>query len=939
MITKLSELSNYLVDRSPITDGWEFDVAGAVSYASIRRGILVISKEGRSCEIPCPPDCYTQLAEISIGDSVRVRGALSGTAKYPAITALERNEEDFELEVVEARIHDDQLKTRHNKYARFTGSVEEVFVAEEETLFVLRQFTHIHGRRLIIRLDRSYSREELYEVLNRTFIVHGLFRRHGDRFEMLLQNEDQIAELNGAQWNLQIAKPKEPGLYCVVYSEPSGRMICATPSPVGPRFVFLKTYLSSEFERGDFIGIDWTSDDGQPQYATNVRFRKSRFLCLTDERQPDLEFGDNPRLFPEAAIQPSTPFTVLDGKVIGKSRQGDVTNLLLETESGFEVMVYCPIVSFGASVSDVRVGDSVEVDGVYFRHLTQDAVRRRVPSDWRLSPNPQDFEYSMYVDGPDFIRLQQRPLMLSRTLLLFFALGGLIVLILGVVWNQTLKTQVASRTAKLTAVQSHLSKSFEAAKEAIVLNDSDGSISQSNRRFRNLIGRDDIEGLTIRDCLSSLAECLEDPSAFEDMCDKVLDQQQQGTVELELGGRSLLVYASPITAGGKGILGNYWTFQDVTKERKLEREYLQAQKMEAVGRLSGGIAHDFNNVLTVIGSNMILLSYLAEEYEIDIREYAKPIESSVRRAADLTRQLLDFSRKTQLSFRVLDVNEVVQGVFNIVRRSLDASIHVNLFMSPEPLPIKLDLASLEQVLMNLCINASDAIGPLHGTIRIRTSLANHPLLGSCACLSVEDDGEGMTEAVKERIFEPFFTTKARGVGTGLGLSTAFGIIQQHEGDIVCESTLGKGTKFALYFPICDEQIEEGDAFSGSSKYEAETPLTLLLVDDDPLLRAAGTRILSALGHNVLTAENGRVALEVLERQDAIDAVLLDLIMPEMTGNECYDIIRERWPELPIAICSGYSASRIKVRSTEKVAFLAKPYRISQLCETIDKLTH
>jgi PAS domain S-box-containing protein len=379
---------------------------------------------------------------------------------------------------------------------------------------------------------------------------------------------------------------------------------------------------------------------------------------------------------------------------------------------------------------------------------------------------------------------------------------------------------------------------------------------------------------------------------------------------------------------------------DRTEHRRLEAQLRQAQKMEAVGRLAGGVAHDFNNMLTAIKSySQLVLADLAmadalaaEALAADVRE----IDRAADRAAQLTKQLLAFSRQQVLEPRVLDLNETVGGVEAMLRRLIGADVEVRTRLAPTLGRVQADPGQLEQVLMNLAVNARDAM-PGGGTLTIET--ANVELDGRYArghagvepgpyvMLAVSDTGVGMDPATQARIFEPFFTTKAAGKGTGLGLSTVYGIVEQSDGHVEVYSTPGLGTTFKVYLPRLDAALEdvhreERDAVPRDGSE------TILLVEDDETVRAVARRVLQRAGYTVLEAANGAQALRLCEHADqAIDLVVTDMVMPELGGRELATRLRARRPEMRFLFMSGYTEdAALRANLLEaSAAFLGKPY--------------
>jgi PAS domain S-box-containing protein len=385
--------------------------------------------------------------------------------------------------------------------------------------------------------------------------------------------------------------------------------------------------------------------------------------------------------------------------------------------------------------------------------------------------------------------------------------------------------------------------------------------------------------------------------------------------------------------------------RDITDNRKLEEQFRQAQKMEAIGQLAGGVAHDLNNILTVVHMQLDLLKH-GEALSPMQLESIRDIERASRRAADLTRQLLMFSRRQVAQKTNLDLNAVVTTITKMLQRILGEDIGIHISYAPQPLPVFADTGMMEQILMNLAVNSRDAM-PGGGRLVIETSVVEldefaagqhaQARPGRFACVSVSDTGRGIPKEILPRIFEPFFTTKDVGKGTGLGLATVFGILQQHHGWINAYSEVGKGTTFRMYLALQavtadpEEDQQAASAMPGGNE-------TILLVEDEQLLRELTRDVLTRLGYRVLEATTGITALEVWrEHREHIRMLLTDLVMPDgMTGRELAKQLVEAEPELKVVYTSGYSRDiaghNFPLR--DGVNFLSKPFPAAKLAQTV-----
>jgi two-component system, cell cycle sensor histidine kinase and response regulator CckA len=384
--------------------------------------------------------------------------------------------------------------------------------------------------------------------------------------------------------------------------------------------------------------------------------------------------------------------------------------------------------------------------------------------------------------------------------------------------------------------------------------------------------------------------------------------------------------------------------RDMTRRYELETQLRQAQKMEAVGRLAGGVAHDFNNMLSVILANADLLGLdvAAGTSEPDcLRE----IRGAALRAADLTRQLLAFSRQQVLEPRVLSPNDVIGGVEKMLRRLISENITIVMALSPTVSRIKADPGQLEQVILNLAVNARDAM-PAGGRLTFETAdinldepyVATHPNVtaGPYVMLAVSDTGTGMDKATQARIFEPFFTTKEQGKGTGLGLATVYGIVKQSGGYIWAYSEPHRGSTFKIYLPSIGRAIDPAEP-SPRVAQPARGRETILFVEDDPSLRSAGAEILGRHGYTVLVAGSGDEAVaRFRDNADAIDLVATDVVMPGLTGPETVERLRAAYPHVKVLFMSGYTDATVMEHgvSTVGASFLQKPFGIATLTQKV-----
>ncbi len=395
------------------------------------------------------------------------------------------------------------------------------------------------------------------------------------------------------------------------------------------------------------------------------------------------------------------------------------------------------------------------------------------------------------------------------------------------------------------------------------------------------------------------------------------------------------------------------TIQDITDRKReeekrlhLEEQLWQSQKMDAVGQLAGGVAHDFNNLLQVIGGYTDLVKEILEE-ESPVQKHLGLVMKATERAASLVRQLLLFSRNEKPVFRNIEINELVTGILRMLERIIGENVNLEFEAGDKNLNVFADAGQIEQIIMNLCLNARDALEG-GGTVKIATGCLvfdKDTFHGTRICkpgnyvvLTVTDNGCGMKHEVKERIFEPFFTTKDEGKGTGLGLATVYAITKRHDGFIDVSSEPGAGSEFNVYLPGTDIAMGVDDeAGAEDAPVEISDRYTVLVAEDDALVRELSTRILLHSGYKVIVASNGDEAEDIVERRiEDVDIAVLDMVMPGKGGKEIFDRIKELKPELPVIFSTGYTTSVFDDGELDinDIIFLRKPFRKKEFLNAV-----
>ena len=486
---------------------------------------------------------------------------------------------------------------------------------------------------------------------------------------------------------------------------------------------------------------------------------------------------------------------------------------------------------------------------------------------------------------------------------------------------------------------------IDTANDVILTLDAEtGVILDANERSSQFLGRPrrEIVGLRGEQIV---------PESDREGYRKVLDGTLKGAAvagrQLRLShsdGRAIAVEVNTSLTEFEGRKIVQGIFRDITERQRLEEEVRQAQKMEVVGRLAGGIAHDFNNLLMVILTQVSKVRSVPSR--VQLLEHAERIRTAAEKAALLTKQLLAFGRKQVLVLQVLDLNVLLGEVKEMISTLPSEQVQLMVTPSPQPLPVEVDPGKIEQVIMNLAVNACDAM-PSGGVLRIKTSQVSILALGSKpggknsaathALLEITDTGCGMDDETKAHLFEPFFTTKPIGKGTGLGLSTVYGIVKQSGGFIEVDSVPAEGTTFKVYLPIAEETLSPRRVAKIASPDVAGSA-TVLLAEDQDSIRDVLCEFLESKGYKVVAAQNGRQALDIAEQYPgSIDVLVTDVIMPQIRGLELAKRVTELHPDIRVIFMSGYSEDALmenQLLSERSMTLIQKPFDPEELAQKV-----
>jgi two-component system cell cycle sensor histidine kinase/response regulator CckA len=497
---------------------------------------------------------------------------------------------------------------------------------------------------------------------------------------------------------------------------------------------------------------------------------------------------------------------------------------------------------------------------------------------------------------------------------------------------------------------------FAASDECVVVVDSDGAIVASNARMDEFLGSplEDIAGRNGKTMLAAVQERMKDGEKMKNWVALADDNADfEGDLEIETNDsspRTMMMRTAPMRAESGESVGRLWMLRDRTQVRGLEQQLRQSQKMGTLGLIAGGIAHDFNNLLTAIRGNLTLAEMTPPDQQAEVKDCLDGATQATVRAAELVKQLLGYSRRSEPVRKVTNMKQVVADAQSLLKHSVDPRITVRSQANVDSSFAVADATQLEQVLLNLGINARDALPAQGGIIEMAIENVDRQMnengeKGEYVMISVRDNGHGVPVEDRQRIFEPFFTTKEAGKGTGLGLATAQDIIREHGGWIEFDTELGRGTEFRIILPRVASGAAKDDEIPESIKpmqQPTQKRGTVLVVDDEAPVRSIAVNMLRFMGFEVLEAGDGQQALDVIQRSGSLlDVILLDIYMPKLSGRDTFKQMRAQGNNTPVVVCSGFVLDPdefivLSQGRTPPVDIMLKPYSLEALTRAINK---
>ncbi len=907
VIGSVQGVQEYARNSTPPAD---VSLQARLLFSTPRWNRFRIQQSGLSVWCQADPDARKVIRDARLGDLLLLKGKSGDTSVFINVQQAKILSRGSRKDITYwPQIEDEPLRV--NRCVQLQGTVGETLVRAEETQLILNEFDQTVTARIF-----SESIGEQQDSYNgRAVRITGYLELHPARStpthrcaQFLLMKREQVQFINPEDRVRPHSVKMTAHVDAIVDDDvfAGGRRVA--------------THFAHSLELGKVYTFDLTDIDAHEKTGRSVAIYESNSFASQITPLKSAESIDVPQMRYQRV-----------------TTTGKITNIE-SSDSKIWLRMKSNNVPFVAVVSFDPTKDSLEA--------------YKPGATYRLSGAIDELPDTS-VGEKFLIRVGNTRDVQSETLHFFtvqqirwIATCGVLFLGLLASWQLSLRQQVKRKTRELRSLNAQILAAVGAVQDGILVFDLNRRVCLTDKKLFNLLGGNEVRlGTHADEVLNQHLLPQLDCEAFQSLWTDVQDKPlvtKEGEFETKQHRGWMNVVTSPVMDEQDQVLGRIWTFRDTTAQRKLQEETLQSQKLNAIGRLTGGIAHDFNNLLHVISSNLELI-------EIDsvnslIKENVAVAKLATDRAAGLTSQLLTFARKSDSQTSCINVHQTIEQVFELLQKTVGANITLTLDVDDALWGAEADDSQLEQVLINLCLNARDAIGERLGEIRISASNLSDSAIGDAVRIVVQDDGMGMSAETIGNVFDPFFTTKEVGKGTGLGLTLVHGAITKIGGTVSIESELDEGTAVEILIKRSSGTsplpIRQDTCVTITHD---DSPLEILLVDDDELVRQAGKRIIEAVGQRVRCVAGGREAIEVLKANHPVDLVILDLTMPVMTGRETLIELRKLRPEIAIVICSGYSSETHRFQNEPPIyrpnAFLNKPFHLKDFNELLNQFKH
>lgn len=850
----------------------------------------------------------SELQSCNLGDLVEVTG--KGIQKSSMVASRIRKLEPWDgTELVREEAVQGESRVLW-RYVTQIGTVREVLQMNNSSMLFI-------GKKFIITTDSPLSHERVTSLMGTRIKVSGTSFKFANNCHEAFPETVYLGVLDPDR-QIEIVK-QDPEVKPVRSNWMTLKN--ATIDYVGPRYMAISGYgfstaMSGRLRPGDTVDVSAWGLDQSKRSARAARVTVTgRSVPTAPENITNTEILQDELIHRVVEVKATVEhcFTAKHGLQ------------LMLSDNQRTYLVDMPLPDRRRQVDQYARGVVVSLTGV---------VRSISQSD--------DEALKLEVANADDLVIAETPMQFQPWLVKSMVAGCLTFALFMVFWYWALRRQVRRKTAELNTSTNQMMAAASAVRDGLLIFDAGSRVKFVSDKVNSTLGISVNVGDSERSTRLALEPHVYELDSFNKSWKDAFRNPLntfEGEFTLQKSGRRVFAYSAPVYDDARRPDGRIWTFEDITERRNLENETLRTRKLGAIGRLAGGVAHDFNNLLQVIGSNLELVQFSKTQNWLETEKAPlTTATAAIQRGADLTRQLLTFAKTSCVEIAPTDINFLLEQTAGMLDRTLGNHIRLSVSLKPDLPHAEIDSGQLEQVIINMCLNSREAIGLNDGYIRISTKCIEHHQIGPSVMISIEDDGCGMSPEIQSHVFEPFFTTKDFDKGTGLGLATAFGAIEQMQGRIECNSTPGKGTCFQIFLPA-SINVPRQPELTVAPQSQPSVLRRVLLVDDDDRVLQSVKQLLIYLGHEVVCASGGTEAIFKLSHE-SIDLVMLDLSMPEMTGWQVLQEIREQHANLKVIVCSGYSdnAAKMVASNIAPDAYLNKPFQLQQLQVALESIS-